>query len=351
MLSEASIAMARNIRFHVILTVVVSLGGAAAFAQSSGSAIYIPKCAGCHGVNGAVASEYMKSIGTPNASDPYILSLSAKQMFTSVKNGKGRMRPLMNGLTDAQIRDAVAYFRELGNGTPAPAPQAQVSNQPAINDSGEFNAFMAACSQSDPTAKAAALEGFLQTYPQSANKGSALNILMNTYRSLNDDDSALSAAKRGLQVDPNDENAIFVAVEIEIGECNQTGDAKVCNDAAALGQRGLSIPQPPEYTDDNWRKTIAVTYPYYRSAIALAKPVVPAPEPAPAIALPTLPAIAPPPPPADSPPPTIALGQTMDQVTTAFGAPLKVAKLGAKTIFYYKDMKVTFTNGKVTDVE
>ena len=67
-----------------------------------------------------------------------------------------------------------------------------------------------------------------------------------------------------------------------------------------------------------------------------------------------LPDIAPPPPPADAPPPvppTIALGQTMDQVTAGFGQPLRVAKLGAKTIFYYKDMKVTFTNGKVSDVE
>jgi hypothetical protein len=74
---------------------------------------------------------------------------------------------------------------------------------------------------------------------------------------------------------------------------------------------------------------------------------VPAPEPAPA----PLPAIAPPPPPADAPPPTIALGQTMDQVTAGFGQPLKLAKLGTKTIFYYKDMKVTFMNGKVSNVE
>jgi hypothetical protein len=69
---------------------------------------------------------------------------------------------------------------------------------------------------------------------------------------------------------------------------------------------------------------------------------------------PPMPDIAPPPPPADAPPPvppTIAIGQTMDQVTIAFGAPLKVAKLGARTIFYYKDMKVTFTNGKVSNVE
>jgi outer membrane protein assembly factor BamE (lipoprotein component of BamABCDE complex) len=62
-------------------------------------------------------------------------------------------------------------------------------------------------------------------------------------------------------------------------------------------------------------------------------------------------AIAPPPPPADTPPPTISIGQTKDQVTTAFGPPTKTAKVGAKEIFYYKDMKVTFTNGKVSNVE
>jgi hypothetical protein len=67
-----------------------------------------------------------------------------------------------------------------------------------------------------------------------------------------------------------------------------------------------------------------------------------------------LPDIAPPPPPADAelpPPPTIALGQTMDQVRAGFGQPLKLAKLGEKVIFYYKDMKVTFSNGKVSNVE
>jgi hypothetical protein len=61
--------------------------------------------------------------------------------------------------------------------------------------------------------------------------------------------------------------------------------------------------------------------------------------------------IAPPPPPSDAPPPTIAIGQTKDQVTAGFGQPVRIAKLGAKEIFYYKDMKVTFTNGKVSNVE
>jgi hypothetical protein len=79
-------------------------------------------------------------------------------------------------------------------------------------------------------------------------------------------------------------------------------------------------------------------------AQAAAPPVQP-PAPAP------MAAIAPPPAPADAPPPTIAIGQTRDQVTAAFGQPARVAKLGAKEILYYKDMKVTLTNGKVSNVE
>jgi hypothetical protein len=63
-------------------------------------------------------------------------------------------------------------------------------------------------------------------------------------------------------------------------------------------------------------------------------------------------AIAPPPPPADTPPPSIAIGQTKDQVVAGFGQPVRMAKLaGTKEIYFYKDMKVTFTAGKVSNVE
>jgi hypothetical protein len=77
----------------------------------------------------------------------------------------------------------------------------------------------------------------------------------------------------------------------------------------------------------------------------------PAPAPMQDIAPPPPPVDAQPPPPVNAPPPTIALDQTMDQVTAGLGHPLRVAKLGAMVIFYYKDMKVTFNNGKVSNVE
>jgi hypothetical protein len=88
---------------------------------------------------------------------------------------------------------------------------------------------------------------------------------------------------------------------------------------------------------------------------AAAPPAGPAPLPAPAAA-PAKSAEAPPPPIAPPPPPpadpkTISLGQTVDQVTSNFGQPTKVMKLGAKQIYVYPDMKVTFVGGKVTDIQ
>jgi hypothetical protein len=50
-------------------------------------------------------------------------------------------------------------------------------------------------------------------------------------------------------------------------------------------------------------------------------------------------------------PKTIALGQTKDEVIAALGQPQKVVNLGTKEMYIYPDMKVTFLNGKVADVQ
>jgi len=55
-----------------------------------------------------------------------------------------------------------------------------------------------------------------------------------------------------------------------------------------------------------------------------------------------------------APPPEpqqIEKGQTPDQVKAALGTPDKIVNLGAKQIYVYKDIKVTFLNGKVSDVQ
>jgi hypothetical protein len=115
------------------------------------------------------------------------------------------------------------------------------------------------------------------------------------------------------------------------------------NNVRYYGEIKFPFPNGSVPSADNVLKTVSEVITVQASDAASQ----PAPAPAPA----PMPAIAPPPPPADVAPPTIALGQTKDQVTAAFGQPVKIAKLGAKEIFYYKDMKVTFTQGKVSNVE
>jgi hypothetical protein len=50
-------------------------------------------------------------------------------------------------------------------------------------------------------------------------------------------------------------------------------------------------------------------------------------------------------------PVSIEKGMTPDQVEGAMGKPDKKVTLGVKQIYYYKDMKVIFMNGKVSDVQ
>jgi hypothetical protein len=84
-----------------------------------------------------------------------------------------------------------------------------------------------------------------------------------------------------------------------------------------------------------------------------AAPAAPAAPPPAAEAAPA--PIPPPPPPPDAPvapPAELKIGQTKDEVVANFGQPEKIVKLGTKEIYYYKELgKVTFVNGKVTDVQ
>jgi hypothetical protein len=55
-----------------------------------------------------------------------------------------------------------------------------------------------------------------------------------------------------------------------------------------------------------------------------------------------------------APPPEpqqIEKGQSPDQVKAALGQPDKIVNFGSKQIFIYKDLKVTFLSGKVSDVQ
>jgi hypothetical protein len=148
------------------------------------------------------------------------------------------------------------------------AQSTQDSDQIALSGP-EYNAYQQATTQTDPKAKAAALESFLQTYPQSKVKGTILDQLIDAYQGSGDADKTLSAASRQLQVDPNNMKAIFISVYIKKGQGAKTGDAQTLDDAAALARKGLVTPKPASVADADWKKTTDAAYPLFHSAIAV----------------------------------------------------------------------------------
>jgi hypothetical protein len=64
------------------------------------------------------------------------------------------------------------------------------------------------------------------------------------------------------------------------------------------------------------------------------------------------PAAAPAPPaPAKAPTKKVTLGMTVEEAKAALGEPTDIADMGAKKIYVFGPMKLTFTNGKLTSAQ
>jgi hypothetical protein len=153
----------------------------------------------------------------------------------------------------------------------ASAPRLQAQDQQGsiqIKDPAEYNAYQMAITQTDPKAQAAALESFLQTYPQSQVKQSVLDKLVDDYQATGDPDKELSADTRLLQVDPNNLKAILYSVVIKKQQAQKNHDQQAADDAAALAHKGLTASKPADISDDEWKKLTAAAYPLFHSAIA-----------------------------------------------------------------------------------
>ncbi len=82
-------------------------------AQDSGAATYKAKCASCHGADGSGNTPAGKSLKALPFKSPDIVSASDGDLIADTKNGKGKMPAYSGKLTDAQIKDVVAYIRTL----------------------------------------------------------------------------------------------------------------------------------------------------------------------------------------------------------------------------------------------
>jgi hypothetical protein len=150
----------------------------------------------------------------------------------------------------------------------APALRAQDSTI-TIKDPAEYNAYQMATTQADNKARAAALETFLQTYPQSVVKADVLDRLVDAYQALNDGDHLFGAADRLLQIDANNFKAVVVSVAVKKAQCIRTADVQACDDAGRLAKKGLLLTKGKDTSDADWKTQTSTFFPGFHSAIAL----------------------------------------------------------------------------------
>jgi hypothetical protein len=149
------------------------------------------------------------------------------------------------------------------------AQAAPATDQITIKDPAEFNSYQNAITQTDPKAKAAASEAFLTQYPQSVVKLAVLNGLVDAYASY-DGAKAVDAAKRLLQVDPNNLKAMYLvaAIDKQQAAANAAQAPALLDDAAAMAQKGLTATKPADVKQEDFDKQKATTDPFFLSIIA-----------------------------------------------------------------------------------
>jgi len=135
----------------------------------------------------------------------------------------------------------------------------------------EYKAYNDAITQTNPQAKSAALESYLEAYPQSAVKADTLQLLMLTYSSF-DPAKTLSTADRLLQVDPNNLRAYTFEVFFRMQNAEQSKDPSVMqtglDSAADYAKKGLAVTtKPKDMSQDDFDKVKAAATPVFYRAI------------------------------------------------------------------------------------
>src|SRR6516162_5317538 len=102
------------------------------------------------------------------------------------------------GLTAVAVAQDAAQSAQ---GQPNAPAQGQPQG-PVIKDPAEYNAYVAAVQQKDPSAKISGLEAFLTQYPNSVMKNQALELLMGAYQQTNNAKKTMETAAKLVTADP-----------------------------------------------------------------------------------------------------------------------------------------------------
>ena len=82
-------------------------------AQSSGEAVYKSKCASCHSPDGSGSSAIGKQLKVPDLRSAETKKQTDAQLTDVTVNGKGKMPAFKGKLNDDEVKQVVAYIRDL----------------------------------------------------------------------------------------------------------------------------------------------------------------------------------------------------------------------------------------------
>ena len=102
----------RFVRFALLPVVGLFLAALPARSQDA-AGLYKAKCAACHGADGKGDTPMAKNLGVRDFASPEVQKETDEELFAITQKGKNKMPAYGNSLKDAQIKDLVAYIREL----------------------------------------------------------------------------------------------------------------------------------------------------------------------------------------------------------------------------------------------
>ncbi len=85
-------------------------------AADDAAATYKAKCAMCHGADGKGDTPVGKKMGIRDLTSADVQKASDEELITITTKGKNKMPGYENKLSAAQIKDIVAYIRQLAKG-------------------------------------------------------------------------------------------------------------------------------------------------------------------------------------------------------------------------------------------
>ena len=102
----------RRMTLSIALTIVLVLACvASAMAESEGKALYVAKCAMCHGQDGVPKK---MGAGSKAFGDPeFKKSATPGSIVSDIRDGKGKMKPIKN-VTEAEAGLIAAYILTMG---------------------------------------------------------------------------------------------------------------------------------------------------------------------------------------------------------------------------------------------